>query len=163
MEGRLSTVISERVLNARSRSWHASLATAGCEAREKAQGPMRHPEVTGKGKTGRVNKREPPQASLPRTSADGGGTEEQGSPLGDGSGSQSFDAGYVSTTAPGYRRHPTPAETQQCGTWKPCQGPVEQTKPPVNRPQGRQISMAGQDGQEANGGMSKDDRKAGTE
>jgi len=55
MEGRISTVSSERVLNARPRSWHASLVTAGCEAWEKAQGPMFHPEVTGKGKAGRVN------------------------------------------------------------------------------------------------------------
>jgi hypothetical protein len=59
MEGRISTVSSERVLNARPRSWHASLVTAGCEAREKAQGPTFHPEVTGKGKTGRVNLCEP--------------------------------------------------------------------------------------------------------
>jgi hypothetical protein len=56
VEGRVcSMVSSERVLNARSRSWHASLVTAGCEAREEAQGPMCHPEVTGKGKAGRVN------------------------------------------------------------------------------------------------------------
>ena len=56
MEGReCSTVSSERVLNARPRSWNASLATAGCEAREEAQGPLLHPEVTGKGKTGRAN------------------------------------------------------------------------------------------------------------
>jgi hypothetical protein len=43
------------VLNARSRSWHASLATAGCEAREEAQGPVFHPLATGKGKAGRAN------------------------------------------------------------------------------------------------------------
>jgi hypothetical protein len=55
MEGRISTVSSERVLNACPRSWHASLVTAGCEAREKAQGPVFHPLVTGKGKTGRAN------------------------------------------------------------------------------------------------------------
>lgn len=59
MEGRISAVSSERVLNARPRSWHAPLVTVGCEAREKAQGPTFHPEVTGKGKTGRVNKCEP--------------------------------------------------------------------------------------------------------
>jgi hypothetical protein len=46
-------VNSGRVLSARSRSWHASLVTAGCEAREKAQGPAFHPLVTGKGKTGK--------------------------------------------------------------------------------------------------------------
>src|SRR5438309_9672130 len=81
MEGRISTVNSERVLNARPRSWHASLVTAGCGAREEAQGPTCHPEVTGKGKTGRVNEREPLQASLARASADGSVTEEQGPPL----------------------------------------------------------------------------------
>jgi hypothetical protein len=59
MEGRVSIVSSERVLNARSRSWHASLVTAGREAREEAQGPMLHPLVTGKGKTGRANKVNP--------------------------------------------------------------------------------------------------------
>ena len=54
MEGReCSTVSSERVLNARPCSWHASLVTAGCEAREEAQGPVFHPLVTGKGKTGK--------------------------------------------------------------------------------------------------------------
>jgi hypothetical protein len=56
MEGRLSTVSSERVLNARSRSWHASLVTAGYGAREKAQGLVFHPSATGKGKTGRANR-----------------------------------------------------------------------------------------------------------
>jgi len=55
MEVECSAVSSERVLNARSRSWHASLATAGCEAWEEAQGPVFHPPVTGKGKTGRAN------------------------------------------------------------------------------------------------------------
>ena len=56
LEGRVwSTVSSERVLNARPRSWHAWLATAGCEAREEAQGPTIHPKVTGKGKIGRAN------------------------------------------------------------------------------------------------------------
>ena len=52
-EGRLSTVSFKRVLNACPHSWHASLATAGCEAREKAQGRMLHPSVAGKGKIGK--------------------------------------------------------------------------------------------------------------
>jgi hypothetical protein len=56
MEVGYSTVKSGRVLSARSRSWHASLATAGCEAREEARGPVFHPLVTGKGKAGRANK-----------------------------------------------------------------------------------------------------------
>jgi hypothetical protein len=56
VEGReWSAVSSERVLNARSRSWRALLVTAGCEAREEAQGPVFHPLVTGKGKAGRAN------------------------------------------------------------------------------------------------------------
>ena len=54
-----STVSSELVLRTRSRSWHAPLVTAGCEAREKAQGPVFHPLVTGKGKTGRANEVNP--------------------------------------------------------------------------------------------------------
>ena len=49
----------ECVLDTRPRFWHASLVTAGCEAREKAQGLVFHPSVTGKGKTGRVNVSEP--------------------------------------------------------------------------------------------------------
>ena len=53
IKGRIIDGYSGRVLSARSRSWHASLATAGCEAREKAQGPVFHPLVTGKGKTGK--------------------------------------------------------------------------------------------------------------
>jgi hypothetical protein len=54
MEGRECSVVSfGRVLNARPCSWHASLATAGCEAREEAQGPLIHPGVTGKGKAGK--------------------------------------------------------------------------------------------------------------
>lgn len=70
LEGRLwSTVNSGRVLNACPRSWHASLATAGCEAREKAQGLVFHPPVTGKGKTGRANHVNPrkPRYREPRT------------------------------------------------------------------------------------------------
>jgi hypothetical protein len=70
LEGRLwSTVSSGRVLNARPRSWHASLVTAGCEAREKAQGQVFHPPVTGKGKTGRANYVNPrkPRYREPRT------------------------------------------------------------------------------------------------
>jgi hypothetical protein len=65
MEGRVSTVSSERVLNARSRSWHASLVTAGCEAREEAQGLVFHPSVTGKGKTGRANSVNPRKPRYP--------------------------------------------------------------------------------------------------
>jgi len=56
MEAGCSAVSSGRVLDARSRSWHAPLATAGCEAREEARGPAFHPLVTGKGKAGRANK-----------------------------------------------------------------------------------------------------------
>ena len=37
------------------RPWRASLVTAGCEARGKAEGLPFHPGVTGKGQTGRVN------------------------------------------------------------------------------------------------------------
>ena len=55
LEGRKSTVSCEGVLNARPRSWHASLGTVVCEAREEAQGLVAHPLVTGKGKTGRAN------------------------------------------------------------------------------------------------------------
>jgi len=90
MEGReCSTVSSERVLNARSRSWHASLATAGCEAREEAQGPVFYPLVTGKGKAGRANMVNPrkPRERKPREMECG--TEEQGPPLGGGSGGRS--------------------------------------------------------------------------
>ena len=36
----------------------------GAELRGEAQGPLRHPEATGKGKTGRVNTREP--SMMPR-------------------------------------------------------------------------------------------------
>ena len=42
----------------------ASLVTAGCEARGKAEGLLFHPGVTGEGKAGRVNVREPPM--MPR-------------------------------------------------------------------------------------------------
>lgn len=149
------------MLNARPRSWHASLATVGCEAREKAQGPMLHPSVTGKGKAGRANEREPPQASLPRTSGDGSSTEEQDPPLGGGSGGRSFDVGHESTTVPGYRRRPTPAASHQCGTWKPRHRSGGEDQPPVGRPQGERTSVAGQDGQEANGGSRKATGKPG--
>jgi hypothetical protein len=89
MEGREgSTVSSERVLNARSRSWHASLATVRCEAREEAQGPVFHPLVTGKGKTGRVNMVNPrkPRQRRPREME---ATPGKGPPLGGGRGGRS--------------------------------------------------------------------------
>jgi len=109
MEGQeCSTVSSERVLNARPRSWHASLVTAGCEAREEAQGPTIHPEVTGKGKAGRVNNvnlRKPRYPELREMEAP---PENRTRPLKRGSGGWSFYAGHESTTVPGYRRHPTP-------------------------------------------------------
>jgi len=48
-------VSSGRVLDACPRAWHASLVTAGCEARVEAQGLVFHLPVTGERKTGRAN------------------------------------------------------------------------------------------------------------
>jgi len=120
-------VNSGRVLNACSRSWHASLVTAGCEAREEAQGPMCHPEVTGKGKTGRVNVGEPLEASLDETSGDGSSTEEQGPPLRRGSGGWSSQAGHVSTTTPGSEEAPDTGCDYSVRNMKPRSGPAELT------------------------------------
>ena len=79
-------VSSGRVLDARPRAWHASLVTAGCEAREEVLGPVFHPSVTGEGKTGRandVNSRKPRYPELRKMGCNSG---EQDPPLGGGSG-----------------------------------------------------------------------------
>jgi len=127
MEVECSTVSSGRVLSARSRSWHAPLVTAGCEAREKAQGPVFHPLVTGKGKTGRANQVNSRKLRYPEPWRWDAVPGEQDPPLEGGSGGRSFYAGHVSTTVPEYRERPAPVVSHQCGTWKPRHGPVELT------------------------------------
>ncbi len=162
-EGReCSTVSSERVLNARPRSWHASLATAGCEAREKAQGPMLHPSATGKGKAGRANEREPPQASLPRPSGDGSPTGEQDPPLEEAA--VVAEVSMSATRAPRsrgiggarHRPHLTSAEHGNPVT-------VRWTRPATGRPTARRAQIRGGTGRpRSERRQPKGDRKART-
>jgi len=88
---------------------------------------MLHPSVTGKGKAGRANEREPPQASLPRTSGDGSSTEEQDPPLG---AAVVAEVSMSATRAPrsrgmGGARHRPHLTSAEHGN--PVTGPVEKT------------------------------------
>jgi hypothetical protein len=131
------------VLNARPCSWHALLVTAGCEAREEAQGPTLHPSVTGKGKTGRAKDlnlckpRKPYLRKMERNS------EGQDPPLEGGSDGRSQDVGHESTTVPGYEETPDTGRilpVRNMETPSRFGGPDQ---PPIGRPRGKQNPAAG--------------------
>lgn len=143
LEGRRClTVSSGRVLNARPRSWHASLATVGCEAREEAQGQVFHPPVTGKGKTGRANKVNPRKPRYPEPRKVEAGTRNR---------ARRWEAAVVAEVSMSAMRAPRPrgiggARHRSHLSSAEHGNPVtvrRPDQPPVGRPQGRRNSVAG--------------------
>jgi hypothetical protein len=148
------------VLNTRPCSWHALLATTGCEAQEEAQGTTRHPSVTGKGKAGRakdLNLCKPRKPYLRKMECD---SEGQDPPLGGGSDGRSEDVGHESTTVPGYEETPDTGRilpVRNMETPSRFGGPDQ---PPIGRPRGKQNPVAGTGRPRSEWRQSKGNRKA---